>query len=126
MTALQAHLLAHVPKGVTLEMTQEMGGTAANSLPEDHPMLRVALGVLGEIHGKQAFPARAGGSIPITTIFKEMMGIDAMTFGLAMPDDDVHAPNESFRLSAFDEGLRSWPMLFSALGAMSKDEFNRR
>ena len=126
MAALHAHLLAHVPKGVTLELQQEMGGTAANSLPEDHPMLRVALGVLQTIHGKQAFPARAGGSIPITTIFKEMMGIEAMTFGLAMPDDDVHAPNESFRLSAFDEGLRSWPMLFSALGEMSAEEFNRR
>ncbi len=126
MAALHAHLRAHTPKGVTLEMQQEMGGTAANSLPEDHPLLRIALGVLQTIHGKQAFPARAGGSIPITTIFKEMMGIDAMTFGLAMPDDDVHAPNESFRLSAFDEGLRSWPMLFSALGGMSKEEFNRR
>ena len=121
--ALQAHLRAHLPKGVSLEISPEIGGTPANSLPEDHPMLRAALAVLQQVHGQPAFPARAGGSIPITSIFKELLGMEAMTFGLAMPDEDVHAPNEFFRLSSFDEGLRTWPMLFSELGKFSAQDF---
>ena len=57
--ALVAHLRSHVPKGVELEIKGEMGGTPANSLPEDHPMLAAALGVLQRVHGQQAYPARA-------------------------------------------------------------------
>ncbi len=124
--ALRAHLQAHVAKGVALEITAGMDGSAANSLPDDHPMLLVALAVLEKVHGQRAFPARAGGSIPITAIFKELLGLESMTFGLAMPDDDVHAPNESFRLAAFDEGLKTWPMLFAALGEIPTERFHRR
>jgi hypothetical protein len=35
----------------------------------------------------------------------------------------VHAPNEFFRLSSLDEGLRSWPMLLAALGQRDAAEF---
>jgi acetylornithine deacetylase/succinyl-diaminopimelate desuccinylase-like protein len=49
-----------------------------------------------------------------------------MMFGLAMPDEDVHAPNEFFRLSSFDEGLRTWPMLLTELGTLSPADFARR
>ena len=52
-----------------------------------------------------------------------MLGIDTLMYGLAMPDEDVHAPNEFFRLSSFEEGLRSWPMLLSALGQMTAADF---
>jgi acetylornithine deacetylase/succinyl-diaminopimelate desuccinylase-like protein len=124
--ALRTHLMEHVPDGVMLEIVNESGGTPANSLPEDHPMLAAALSVLQRVHGQPAFPARAGGSIPITAIFKELLGIDTMTFGLAMPDEDVHAPNEFFRLASFDEGLRTWPMLLTELGTLSKSDFAAR
>jgi hypothetical protein len=40
-----------------------------------------------------------------------------------MPDEDAHAPNEFFRLSSLDEGLKCWPMLLSALGEVSGAEF---
>lgn len=123
--ALRAHLMAHVAPGVRLELSEERGGTPAATLDEDHPMLRAALGVLAAVHGQPAYPARGGGSIPITAIFKEMLGMESMTFGLASPDEDVHAPNEFFRLESFDLGLRSWPMLFRELGRLSEEEFRR-
>jgi acetylornithine deacetylase/succinyl-diaminopimelate desuccinylase-like protein len=122
---LRAHLLANTPPGVVLELTPERGGTPANTLDDDHPMLRAALGVLEQVHGQKAFPARAGGTIPITAIFKAMLGMDSMTFGLAMPDEDVHAPNEFFRLSSFDAGLKTWPMLLTELGKLAPEDFRR-
>lgn len=122
---LRAHLLAHVAPGVRLELSEERGGTPAPTLDDEHPLLRAGLRVLEQVHGQKAYPARAGGSIPITAIFKEMLGMDSMTFGLASPDEDVHAPNEFFRLASFDEGLRTWPMLFSELGKLSAAEFRR-
>ena len=65
----------------------------------------------------------AGGTIPITAIFKEMLGMESMTFGLAMPHEDVHAPNEFFRLSSFDAGLKTWPMLLTELGKLTPKDF---
>ena len=47
-------------------------------------------------------------------------------FGLAMPDEDAHAPNEFFRLSSLAEGLRSWPMLLSELGTLAPTDFPKR
>ena len=88
-------------------------------------MLRAALGVLELVHGQRAYASRAGGTIPITAIFKEMLGMDSMTFGLAMPDEDVHAPNEFWRLSSFDAGLKTWPMLLTELGKLAPADFVR-
>lgn len=122
---LRAHLQSHVAPGVALDLTPEAGGTPASTLDAEHPMVKAALGVLERVEGKTAYPARAGGTIPITALFKELMGIESMTFGLAMPDEDVHAPNEFFRLASFDRGLRTWPMLLSALGELTPADFRR-
>jgi acetylornithine deacetylase/succinyl-diaminopimelate desuccinylase-like protein len=120
---LVAHLQANVAPGVTLAIDEGNGGTPAPTLPDDHPLLLTASRVLEQLHGQVPIATRAGGTLPITAVFREMLGIDSLAYGLAMPDEDVHAPNEFFRLSSFDEGLRSWPMLLSALGALSAADF---
>jgi acetylornithine deacetylase/succinyl-diaminopimelate desuccinylase-like protein len=122
---LRAHLQAQVPPGVILSMTPESGGTPAPTLPEDHPLLLTAARVLEKLHGQKAIPVRSGGTLPVSAIFREMLGIDTLAYGLAMPDEDVHAPNEFFRLSSFDEGLRSWPMLLSALADSTAKDFSQ-
>jgi len=122
---LRAHLHSHLPDGVQLELTPESGGTPAATLDEEHPMLSAAIGVLERVHGQPAYAARAGGTLPITAIFKEMLGMESMMFGLAMPDEDVHTPNEFFRLSSFDEGLRTWPLLLTELGKLTPADFHR-
>jgi acetylornithine deacetylase/succinyl-diaminopimelate desuccinylase-like protein len=120
---LREHLQSHVPSGVKLTMVAEKIGTPAPSLAEDHPLLLAASRVLESLHGQKPVPIRSGGTLPVSAIFREMLGIDTLAFGLAMSDEDVHAPNEFFRLSSFDEGLRSWPMLLSEIGKLSAAEF---
>jgi acetylornithine deacetylase/succinyl-diaminopimelate desuccinylase-like protein len=58
-------------------------------------------------------------------MFQEKLGIDSLMFGLAMPDEDAHAPNEFFRLSSLEEGLRSWPLLLTELGRLTPADFPR-
>jgi acetylornithine deacetylase/succinyl-diaminopimelate desuccinylase-like protein len=121
---LRAHLQALVAPGVAITFSPERGGTPAPTLPEDHPLLLTAARVLERLHAQKPIPVRSGGTLPVSAIFREMLGIDTLAYGLAMPDEDVHAPNEFFRLSSFDEGLRSWPMLLSELGRLTAAEFS--
>jgi acetylornithine deacetylase/succinyl-diaminopimelate desuccinylase-like protein len=120
---LKAHLQAMTPPGVELSFGEREGGTPAPTLPDDHPLLVTALRVQERLHGRKPVPVRAGGTLPIIAIFREMLGIDTLMYGLAMPDEDVHAPNEFFRLSSFDEGLRSWPLLLSEVGKLTAGDF---
>ena len=49
---------------------------------------------------------REGGSIPITQSFKDVLGIDTLFLGLALPDCKVHSPNENFAIENFHAGIR--------------------
>jgi acetylornithine deacetylase/succinyl-diaminopimelate desuccinylase-like protein len=121
--AVKRHLEAQCPAGVALEFHYRPGGTRAFVLGAQHPLLLAAERVTEWVHGRRPVRTRAGGTVPITTLFHESLGIDSLMFGLAMPDEDAHAPNEFFRLSSLDEGLRSWPLLLTELGALAPEDF---
>jgi acetylornithine deacetylase/succinyl-diaminopimelate desuccinylase-like protein len=114
--AVKAHLERHAPTGVTLEFDYTPGGTRAYTLGADHPLRAAAAAVLRREKGAEPAVMRLGGTVPITTIFQEQLGIDSLMFGLASADEDAHAPNEFFRLSSLEEGLRLWPLLLTELG----------
>lgn len=124
--ALRRHLEARCPSGVALAFDYRPGGTRAFTLGPHHPLLLAAERVTEWVHGQRPVRTRAGGTVPITTLFQESLGIDSLMFGLAMPDEDAHAPNEFFRLSSLAEGLRSWPMLLTELGNLAPGDFPKR
>lgn len=123
---LRDFLLARAPKGVALSFEEMDEGTPAFTLGEGHPLLAAAETVIRRTRNRAPVRARAGGTIPITAIFKERLGLDTITFGFAMPDEDVHAPNEFFRLSSLEEGLRSWPLLLTELGKVAPEALRSR
>lgn len=118
---LRDHLLARAPAGVRLEFEGLGGGSPAFTLREGHPLLAAAERVIERTTGRPPVRARIGGTLPITAIFQEMLGLDTLMFGYAMPDEDVHAPNEFFRLSSLEEGLRGWPLLLTELGKVAPE-----
>lgn len=123
---VKAHLERHAPHGVTLDFRYRPGGTRAFTLAADHPLRAAASAVLRREKGGTPAVARLGGTVPITTLFQERLGIDSLMFGLASPDEDAHAPNEFFRLSSLAEGLRLWPLILTELGRMRAADFHGR
>ena len=121
--AVRAHLLARCPPGVELTFAQHGGASAASTLEDGHPLLGAAERVLQEVFGRRPVRARGGGTLPITSIFKEMLGIDPLRFAFGLPDEDVHAPNEFFRLSSLEEGLRAWSLMLAELGRLDAEAF---
>jgi acetylornithine deacetylase/succinyl-diaminopimelate desuccinylase-like protein len=122
--AVAAHLAAQTPPGCTLEVTALHEGSPAATLAPEHPLVRAAEAVLGQATGRRPIHVRLGASVPITAIFKETLGIDTLMFGYNLPDEDVHAPNEFFRLSSIRDGLMAWSALLEQLGQFTPADFS--
>ena len=73
----------------------------------DNPHVRTALGALGEEYGKPAILMGCGGSIPVVTSLKTVLGLDSLLIGFGLDDDQVHSPNEKFEETCFHHGIRS-------------------
>ncbi len=48
---------------------------------------------------------REGGSIPILTTFRNILGVDSILLALASPDCQAHGPNENFPIDNFLKGI---------------------
>jgi DNA-binding transcriptional regulator YhcF (GntR family) len=93
---------------VALDVRAERPGAAAYRLREDHPGLRTAVASLRAVYGVEPWLVGMGGSVPICETFQRHLGMDTVFFSFAVGDEDIHAPNEFFRLRRFAEGRRAW------------------
>ena len=80
-------------------------------MASDHPSNQAAREVLEEIYGQPPFDVRTGGSVPIYHLLLENLGVYPLTFAFGMDDENLHAPNEFYRLKNFVRGQRAYCML---------------
>ncbi len=109
------HLESHLPPGVTLSVQAGGHGARAYRIPEDHVGRRVAREVLADLYGRAPLEVGMGGSIPVLETFQAVLGVDTVFFSFAVGDEDIHAPNEFFRLARIGEGQRAWAMYLARL-----------
>ncbi len=73
----------------------------------DNPQVRAALDALDQEYGRPAVFAGCGGSIPVVTSLKSILGLDSLLVGFGLDDDQVHSPNEKFEEVCYHHGIRS-------------------
>jgi acetylornithine deacetylase/succinyl-diaminopimelate desuccinylase-like protein len=114
LSTVQEHLQKHLPAGIDLEM--EPGHTGAWYLTDPHsPSGKAAQRALREVFGGEVALIRGGGSIPIVSAFRDVLGVETLLLGLGLPDCRMHSPNENFPLENLDAGIRLNQMLMREL-----------
>jgi acetylornithine deacetylase/succinyl-diaminopimelate desuccinylase-like protein len=111
---VQNYLKKICPSGVRLKVTPGHHGTPYLVSPKG-VHARAALETLRQAFGAEPVLMREGGSIPIVSDFKSILGADTLLLGLALPDDNAHSPNEKFSLDCYRNGMRMGAILWQEL-----------
>jgi acetylornithine deacetylase/succinyl-diaminopimelate desuccinylase-like protein len=113
----EAHLRAHCPKGVRLEILSGHGGEPYYVDPNS-VYGKASLRALERVFGRRPALMREGGSIPIVTTFKKVLGADSLLLALAAPDCRAHSPNENFPLENFFAGMKLNQAIIEEIGRL--------
>ena len=113
--AIRAHVAVHCPEGTTAEVLRNPGRADPFLVAAGHNASAVATEVLAEVYGRPPYRTRLGGSIPVMTTLLEHLGVHATMFGFSHDDENLHAPDEFFRLATFRRGQTAYCRLLERL-----------
>jgi len=114
------HFTAIAPKSVKVKVTHHHGGEAAVT-PTDSIAYKAAEKAMETTFGKQPIPLRSGGSIPIVTMFEQVLGIKTVLMGFGLDSDAIHSPNEHYVVANYMKGIETIPYFYKNLAALSKE-----
>jgi acetylornithine deacetylase/succinyl-diaminopimelate desuccinylase-like protein len=128
---LYAAIRERLPRDVTFRIVDQHDGSpytvvppGRSNTPKDQPPLlarafRAVDAAATEVFGRPPLYLREGGSVPIIADLKRVLGVDSVLLGLSLPEDNLHAPNESFNLRVMARGMAVSERVLSALAGAS-------
>jgi acetylornithine deacetylase/succinyl-diaminopimelate desuccinylase-like protein len=115
LDAIEAYVASLAPAGLEARVTRLPGKARAYQMPVDHPSLSLAARCLEEVYGKEPVRVWVGGTVPVTSDFRSILGMWCLYFAFGEPDNSIHAPNEFFRLPTIQRGTAATVRLLQAL-----------
>lgn len=124
---VQDAIRARTPSGVKVEFVNQHKGDPyvvvppgrSNTPAGQSPVLARAFQAteqaVAEVWGRPPVYLREGGSVPIIADIKRTTGLDSVMLGLFLPEDNLHAPNESFNLDVMRKGTETTRRMLHAL-----------
>jgi acetylornithine deacetylase/succinyl-diaminopimelate desuccinylase-like protein len=104
------------PKTVALKVTRMHGGKPWMT-SFDHRFVQAASRAIEKGFGRTPIFTREGGSIPVVSTFQEELGLPSVLFGVGLPDENAHAPNEKLDISNFHNGVIASAYLYQEIAA---------
>ena len=121
-TVLEELLRASLPKGAELEVDGH--DAAPVFFDPDLPALRLAGQAMRSACGRDPVFTRVGGSIAMVGAMSAV-GIPTLVSGFSLPEDAIHAPDESFSLRSLSLGEATARELFTAFAALPRRNASR-
>ncbi len=101
---LQQHIERTTPPGVTATVRQSLRAKPV-LVDRGSPVIGAAACACRRGFGRPPVFLRSGGSIPVVTLFQQILRAPTVLLGFGLPDDALHAPNEKFHLPNFYHGI---------------------
>lgn len=119
LDALRRHLEARLPPGIRMKF-ESQHGAAGLVFDTTGPYMQAAVAAIEHAFGKPPVMIREGGSIPVVSTFREVLGVDTLLLGWGQDTDNLHAPDEHFRLADFHRGTLASARLWQELADVAK------
>ena len=113
----EAYLNKIAPKTVELKLTRMHGGKPWMT-EFDNKFVRAAGKAIERGFGQAPVFNREGGSIPVVSTFQEELGLPSVLFGVGLPDENAHAPDEKLDLGNFHNGIIASAFLYDEIAQL--------
>jgi acetylornithine deacetylase/succinyl-diaminopimelate desuccinylase-like protein len=102
------------PRTVEVKVTRMHGGKPWMA-EFDNKYVRAAGRAIEMGFGKSPVFNREGGSIPVVSTFQQELGVPSVLFGVGLPDENAHAPDEKLDLGNFHNGIIASAYLYQEI-----------
>ncbi len=116
--AFQAYIKTLTPPGVEVSVHRLHDPAPAFETPTDSPFYRAAEEAIREAFGKGPIPLKEGGSIPVLSALQKVVSGPIVLMGFGLPTDQVHSPNEHFRLNQLWGGIHAAIAFYQQAGTL--------
>ena len=100
------YVIKVAPPQVQVKVKSLHGGRPA-MVERNSSMIQAAATALERAFDRRPVFVREGGSIPVVSTFKRVLGIPTVLMGFGLSDDNLHSPNEKFYLPNFYRGIQA-------------------
>ncbi|MBI4475643.1 MAG: dipeptidase [Acidobacteria bacterium] len=112
----EEHVKKAAPKTVEVKVTRMHGGKPWMT-EFDNPFVQAAGRAIQKGFGQRPVFTREGGSIPVVSTFQEELSLPSVLFGVGLPDENAHAPNEKLDLGNFHNGIIASAYLYEEIAS---------
>src|SRR5690348_9701834 len=110
----EAYVHDIAPKTVEVKVTRMHGGKPWMA-SYDNAFIQAASRAIERGFGQKPVLTREGGSIPVVSTFQEELGVPSVLFGVGLPDENAHAPNEKLDVTNFHNGIIASAILYQEI-----------
>jgi acetylornithine deacetylase/succinyl-diaminopimelate desuccinylase-like protein len=116
--ALRGFLASQSLPGLKMDFVDYHGGWPL-VFDTSTPYMAAASAAIQRAFGAAPVFIREGGSIPIVSTFREVLGVDTLLLGWGQNTDNLHSPNERFSLDDFHKGTAASAALWWELSKLN-------
>ena len=107
-TLVKDYILNFFPSSFDVQVSSVGPYAKPLQVDSNSAVIKAALLAVKETHQKEVIVQGEGGSIPIIAEFQNLFNKPTVLIGLNSPNDNIHAPNERFKLHHFRAGIETY------------------